>query len=304
MQPIEFEHCVYFCATKILPMKLLFASFLLFISALSVAQPNTGGGDFDSKADKSRMNMTNALKRAWNVNDSIRFIPAYDQYCKWDTENIHTYNFNIAEFTDTAMINLRDKPGDFSHPCPGHVTSDFGMRGSRYHYGIDLKLEVGDPVKVAFDGLVRISQYSKTYGHVIVVRHPNGLETLYAHLSKRMAEPGEIVEAGDILGLGGNTGRSYGSHLHFECRYLGQPMDPKLVINFEEQDLVADQLAISKTTFKYVTEARAVKYHTVKKGENLSVIANRYGTTVRGLCKLNGIKQTSVIRPGQKLRYK
>jgi len=130
------------------------------------------------------------------------------------------------------------------------------------------------------------------------------LETLYAHLSLRLAEPGDQVKAGDVIGLGGNTGRSYGNHLHFECRFNGQPIDPKLIVNFEKQDLVSDQLAISKSTFKYVTEARAVKYHTVKKGENLSVIANRYGTSLKTLCKLNGIKQSSIIRPGQKLRYR
>jgi murein DD-endopeptidase MepM/ murein hydrolase activator NlpD len=291
---------------QIAGMKGLFVITLLFVSVLLMGQqPHTGGGYIESKSEKNfRFNMTNALKRDWNINDSLRFIPAYDAYCKWDTENIHAYKLDLAEMTDTTYLQLRKADCDFVHPCPGHVTSDFGPRKGKYHYGIDIKLETGDPVKVVFEGVVRISQYSQSYGHVVVVRHNNGLETLYAHLSRRMVMPGDQVEAGEVIGLGGNTGRSYGSHLHFECRYKGEPINPNLVIDFEKQDLVANHLALSKGTFKYLSEAKAMKYHVVKRGESLSLIASRYGTTVSQLCKLNGIKQTSTLQIGQKVRYR
>jgi murein DD-endopeptidase MepM/ murein hydrolase activator NlpD len=174
------------------------------------------------------------------------------------------------------------------------------------HYGVDLKLQTGDPVMSAFSGMVRISSYNPSFGHVVVVRHHNGLETLYAHLSKRMVEPGDLIEAGDTLGLGGNTGRSYGSHLHFEVRFLDQPIDPTEVFDLANGTLKARTFDIHKGTFEAIVKARAEasarKYHVVRNGDTLSAIARRYGTSVNTLCKLNGLRQTSIIRPGQRLR--
>ncbi len=241
---------------------------------------------------------------SWDINDSIRFIPAYDIYCKWDTRNIHSYDYDLTKKKDTSLLVLRHSDCDFHIPCDGHVTSDFGERGSRYHYGIDLKLYKGDPVKSCFEGTVRISQYSKSYGHVVVVRHNNGLETLYAHLSKRKVEPGDHVEAGELIGLGGNTGRSSGAHLHFECRYMGEPIDPKDVINFEDGNLTASTLEISAENFNYLKAARSKKFYKVKSGDTLYGIARRYQTSVKTICRLNGISENSVIRIGQSLRYR
>jgi murein DD-endopeptidase MepM/ murein hydrolase activator NlpD len=192
-------------------------------------------------------------------------------------------------------------------PIAGHLTSPFGPRKGRMHYGVDLKLQTGDPVVSAFSGMVRISRYNSTFGHVVVVRHYNGLETLYAHLSKRLVEPGQMIEAGETLGLGGNTGRSYGSHLHFEVRFLDQPIDPSEVFDLERGELKAKTFDVHKGTFAAIAAARADaaarRFHTVRSGDTLSSIARRYGTSVSALCRMNGLKQTSIIRPGQRLRY-
>jgi murein DD-endopeptidase MepM/ murein hydrolase activator NlpD len=179
------------------------------------------------------------------------------------------------------------------------------------HNGLDLDLETGDNVHAAFEGLVRISQYHSSYGNVVVVRHNNGLETLYAHLSQRKVKPGDHVESGDIIGLGGNTGRSYGSHLHFEIRYMGDAIDPNLIIDPATKSLRDWEFVLNKKHFEYKSidpkaiEARKTskKYHTVRKGETLSVIARKHKTSVSAICKLNKIKQNSILRPGQKIRY-
>lgn len=245
-----------------------------------------------------------AESELWDINDSLMNIPAYDKYCKWDTKVVHAYGFDLTRMKDTAQIKLRHESCDYAHPCYGEITSDFGERGARYHYGIDINLNTGDPVFSAFEGLVRIAQYSSTYGNVIVVRHNNGLETFYAHLSKMHVVPGDYVEAGQEIGLGGNTGRSYGSHLHFECRYLGEPIDPKSIIDFNAGDLVADSKTITSADFEYLKEVRSAKFHKIRSGDTLSGIARKYGTSVNSLCKLNGMSKNSVLRIGRSIRYR
>jgi murein DD-endopeptidase MepM/ murein hydrolase activator NlpD len=243
----------------------------------------------------------------WNLKDSLTFLPSYDMYRTWNTDAIFGAP-NKGTINDTLRLVLAHEECDHALPCPGHVTSGFGPRKGRMHYGLDLDLETGDPVKSAFDGMVRISKYHRTFGHVVVVRHFNGLETLYAHLSERLVEPGQEVHAGDMLGLGGNTGRSYGSHLHFEVRFLEQPIDPSLVFDIEKGTLKAKHFDIHKGTFAAIAaakaEAQARKYHVVRRGDTLSAIARRYGTKVSTLCRLNGMKQTAVLPLGKRIRYR
>lgn len=250
-----------------------------------------------------------------DYNDSLISFPAYDLYCGWDTTNIHTVKANLNSLNDS----IKELPlfgvnsCGYVHPFSGKVTSTFGPRKKRYHYGVDIDLETGDAVNSAFDGKVRIAKKSKSYGNVIVVRHDNGLETYYAHLSKINVVVGQEVFAGDVIGLGGNTGRSRGSHLHFEIRYLGHPINPTEIISFDDQKLFSNVLCMDNTTFDYVSEAKKAaaktyanskgkKIHTVKKGDTLSSIAKRYGTTTKALCQKNGIKSTSTLRLGQKIR--
>lgn len=236
----------------------------------------------------------------WDINDSLQFIPHYDVYCHWDTSEIHL--FKLEKNIELSKLHLVYDECDYAHPHFGHVTSEFGHRKYRFHYGIDLKLEKGEAVHAAFEGMIRISKRSKTYGNVIVIRHPNGLETLYAHLSELKVKVNDYVQAGDIIGLGGNTGRSYGSHLHFELRYKGEAINPIHVIDFENCSLKDENLKISKKLFEETIDLKAAKFHYVRQGETLSHIARKYGTSVSKLCYYNKLKETSLLQIGQKLK--
>ena len=168
-----------------------------------------------------------------------------------------------------------------------------------------------------FDGVVRINQYDGGgYGNYILVRHYNGLETLYGHMSKALLKPGTFVKAGELIGYGGSTGRSTGSHLHFEVRYEGNPLNPLDVYDFPDYKLRQDNFTITSALFEYYTKALRAKqraaaapsqarrsvYHTVRRGDTLSEIARKYGVSVSSLQRLNS--RTRVLQPGQKLRIK
>lgn len=226
----------------------------------------------------------------------------------WDTLKVNPFNIDFKSFKDSCNLKLvYDSECDYAHPTCGVVTSEFGFRRTRYHYGIDIDLETGDPVLSAFEGLVRISKYSPSYGYYVVVRHPNGLETLYAHLSELKVPVGAYVQAGDVLGLGGNTGRSRGSHLHFEVRYKGQQINPRDIIDFKAYSYVTEDLVITPKNFQYLSNIHGGstaggKYYKIKKGDTLSKIASRNRTTVKRLCQLNKLKTNSILRPGKTLR--
>jgi murein DD-endopeptidase MepM/ murein hydrolase activator NlpD len=184
------------------------------------------------------------------------------------------------------------------------------------HWGVDLPFPEGTPVVAAFDGIVRISTYNNGgYGNVVVLRHDNRLETYYAHLYRRLVNPGQIVKAGDTIGLGGNTGRSRGPHLHFETRYLGQHFNPARIIDFQNYKLACDTLYIGGKTLKTNTDPMATvtqngqqndfypQYITIRKGDTLGGLAKKYHTTVDKLKKLNNMR-SDFLREGQKLRVK
>jgi murein DD-endopeptidase MepM/ murein hydrolase activator NlpD len=236
------------------------------------------------------------------------FDPTFDYYGIWDTVSVNPYKIDLTKKEDTTEIVLNDHyQCDYQHPFCGKVTSHFGPRGRyRYHYGIDIDLETGDSVKCAFEGTVRISRRSSTFGNVVVVRHKNGLETIYAHLSRLDVNIGDHVEAGDLLGLGGNTGRSRGSHLHFEVRYKGMAINPESIISFETGNLLVDKFLIDKHCFNYVKDYTKYKgksrYYQIRKGDTLGKIAQRNKISVSKLCKLNGISKKTILRPGRKLR--
>jgi LysM repeat protein len=248
-----------------------------------------------------------------DYSDSLSFLPAYDLYCNWDTLHTHSAKFDIAELKDDVkeIVLYNENSCGYVHPISGNVTSGFGPRKKRFHYGADIDLETGDAVSAAFDGKVRIAKISKSYGQIVVIRHNNGLETYYAHLSKINVEVGDEVFAGQTIGLGGNTGKSRGSHLHFEVRYLGHPIDPTEIISFTEHKLVTDTLCVSKKTFNYIEEAKKAavknqssksKVHVVKKGDTLYGIARKYKTSQGVLCKKNGLKTSSTLRVGQRIK--
>lgn len=239
--------------------------------------------------------------------DSIQ-IPAYYIYHQWDTVNIHPFKVDLSKRLDSICVKLVcDQNCDFMIPTKGRTTSNFGYRHHRPHMGIDIDLETGDTVRCAFDGRVRIAKRNKSYGNVVIVRHNNGLETIYAHLSKISVAPDSVVNAGTVLGLGGNTGHSKGSHLHFEMRYLGNALNPNDVVNFNSHQLLNDTLVITKNNFKYVIDKKAWKgkvYYTIKKGDTLGKIAKKNGTTVGKICKLNSIKPSTTLKIGRKIRVR
>ncbi len=237
----------------------------------------------------------------------------------------------------TAVIDVRN----FAMPHPGYITSPYGYRRRfrRMHKGIDIKANTGDTIRAAFDGRVRLTKFERRgYGYYVVVRHTNDLETVYGHLSKFLVKPDQYVHAGDPIALAGNTGRSFGSHLHFETRFMGYAINPAAIFDFANQTTHTDYYTFDKNTYQlarnfspeaneaYAAQYRAThrveygsnmpgnnrsasrsggnKYYTVRSGDSLSRIASRNGTTVRNICRLNGIKSSAKIKPGQKLRVR
>ena len=231
--------------------------------------------------------------------------PALSLYPNWNNQYVHAYGNAIIP--ETYTIDLTG----FHMPTPStKITSPFGPRWRRMHNGLDLKVNIGDTIVAAFDGKVRIVKYERRgYGKYVVIRHDNGLETIYGHLSKQLVEENQLVKAGEPIGLGGNTGRSTGSHLHFETRFLGIAINPIYMFDFPKQDIVADTYTFRKT--KGVKRAGShdtqvadgtIRYHKVKSGDTLSRIAKLRGVSVSTLCKLNRIKPTTTLRIGQVLR--
>ena len=258
----------------------------------------------------------------------------------WDTRSTNPYRESEtlpADFT-LWIVDTLD-----SYCCPHRTTpsSKFGYRHGRPHQGIDLPYPTGTPAYAAFDGKVRVSDYVGGYGNLVVIRHANGLETFYGHLSERKVNAGDWVNAGDVVGLGGSTGRSTGPHLHFETRYHGHAFDPSWLIDFEsgklrhrllhlrnwyfspnsryvqavddedaiilgdEKDrIAAEEKAKEQAVAREKAAAAAMKYHTVRKGDTLSKIAAQYHTSVKTICRLNGIKQTTTLQIGRKLRVR
>ena len=221
----------------------------------------------------------------------------------WTDERVNPYGALFDSLKDDVHIPL----AGFRLPHPGYVTSSYGWRRYRMHKGTDIKVQIGDSIRSAWDGQVRIVGWDpRGYGYYVVVRHDNGLETIYGHMSRPMADEYERVKAGDLLGFGGNTGRSTGSHLHFEIRYLGEAMDPASFIDFTTGQLRnPDEYVIGIKAMKQKrAEQAAMRYHKVRSGDTLSGIAKKYGTTVKALCRLNGIKETKILQIGQKIRVR
>lgn len=234
-------------------------------------------------------------------------IPSNSMYGTWDTKSVFNYDNEISANDSSLILTLTDTANYCNFVAPLQdpvITSNFGWREGRNHNGIDLDLQVWDPVAAAFDGMVRVSLYHPGYGRVVVIRHYNGLETLYAHLHRLKVKTGDIVEAGQIIGLGGSSGRSSGSHLHFEVRFKGKPLNPRHLISFKQNRLISDSLKLVKRKYSYSALPTGIEYHTIQRGDFLFKIANRYGLSVRELCDLNGISRNKVLLVGRKLRIK
>ncbi len=259
--------------------------------------------------------------------------PAADLYEDWENHYAH----RATAVPDSFRIDLRN----FCMPTDSRVlTSNFGSRWGRQHKGLDIKVYIGDTIRAAFPGKVRVVRYEAGgYGNFVVIRHHNGLETIYGHMSKHLVKPDQDVKAGDPIGLGGNTGRSTGSHLHFETRLCGVALNPALMFDFRNQDVVGDYYLFRKNTYskesaqatrlrgvggssvamedqldmpgsasaataaKQAPRAATTRLHKVKKGETLYSIARKRHTTVDAICKLNRISKNTRLKMGQILKY-
>ncbi len=260
--------------------------------------------------------------------------PEFDIYTEgWESGRVNCYANAIVP--ETADIDV----SKFSMPHPGYITSPYGYRKRfrRMHKGVDLKVNIGDTIRAAFDGKVRITNFERRgYGYYVVLRHTNDLETVYGHLSGFLVKPDQYVKAGDPIALGGNTGRSTGPHLHFETRYMGYAINPCAIFDFANQTTHTDVYTFSKQTYQnarnfspaanseyakeYLKNHPTKSYRTptgtsssatasassyrVRKGDSLSKIASRNGTTVQRLCKLNGLTTSSKLKIGQRLKLR
>lgn len=243
------------------------------------------------------------------------------------------YKTEFGQLPEKATLWLVDDTSQFCCPYKTAVYSKFGYRRGRRHQGVDLPLKTGDPIAAAFDGKVRISKYMKGYGNLVVLRHENGLETFYGHLSKRNVQEGDWVTAGQTIGLGGSTGRSTGPHLHFETRYQGYAFDPQWMIDFEsgilrngvfnlkkkylsassryvpESDEEEEEILLAEdeeraAAAKKAAEEAAKQYYTIRSGDTLGRIAIKYHTSVNALCRLNGISAKTTLRVGRRIRVR
>lgn len=268
-----------------------------------------------------------ALKRLFQAESYEN--PAADLYNDWNNRYAH----KATVLPDSFRIDLRD----FCMPTTSRVlTSNFGARWGRQHKGLDIKVYIGDTIRAAFTGKVRVVRYEgRGYGKYVVIRHDNGLETYYAHLSKQLVVENQEVRAGDPIGLGGNTGRSTGSHLHFETRLCGVALNPAILFDFRNQDVVDDSYLFRKSTYQHdsslANRLRGVggmsygtnidddielaiaapeasykqenRFHKVKRGETLFSIARKRGTTVNAIMKMNHLKKNAKLKPGQILKF-
>jgi murein DD-endopeptidase MepM/ murein hydrolase activator NlpD len=217
--------------------------------------------------------------------------PADNMYSgKWDTRALFPYNTELSKHDTTLFLELTgDKNGIYTPPVQGIVTSGFGWRDTTQHQGVDMELKRGDAVSCAFDGMVRVATRNYGgYGNVVIVRHFNGLETLYAHLYKIKVKPGDFVFSGQTVGLGGSTGRSTGAHLHFETRFKGIPINPKYFISFEEHCLASAHIELKKMRWGYTAFAADKDYYIVQKGDNIYELSRQFATSVARLRELNG----------------
>lgn len=249
--------------------------------------------------------------------------PELDIYTEgWNSKSVNP--FKEADVPDTQVIDVTG----YVMPHNGVLTSPYGYRKrfGRMHKGVDIGIHMNDTIYAAFDGKVRLTAYEgRGYGNYVIVRHPNGLETVYGHLNKHLVKPDDVVRAGDPIGLGGSTGRSTGPHLHFETRFMGYAINPAAIFDFANHTTHTDEYTFSKKTYTkarnfaptrnrgelakddkntYQSGSQEIAVYTVKKGDTLNKIARAYGMSTTSLRKINNLGTADVIKIGQELKLK
>lgn len=333
-------------AMNLLSNRILLTTFLTFgLGSTALAQNTYRVPAEHTQTHQEMLASQDQVGSQIRVEDTQAFIdnlfneeeePEIDIYTEgWDSQAVNP--FKEADVPQTAVIDV----SGYVMPHSGYVTSPYGYRRRfrRMHKGIDLKVYIGDTIRAAFDGKVRIVRNQgrrKGYGKYIVIRHTNQLETVYGHLSEWLVEPDQYVKAGDPIALGGNTGRSTGPHLHFETRFMGYPINPSAIFDFANQTVHTDTYTFDKDTYQlarnydpaanneYATQWRQANpqparqvasrsgsgsgngaaTYIVRRGDSLSKIASRNGISLQRLCRLNGLKTSSKIKIGQKLKLR
>ena len=288
----------------------------LFISAYSIAQqvlPDTIQPKIQTSEMDSLLNTIEGIHE-----DSIQSLNAVLYKNIWNCSQIKYPENTLPCKTDTITINLL-APNDhaFYQPVRGQILSKFGIRHGRMHTGTDIKLNSGDSVHCAFDGRVRLAKRFSGYGNLVLVRHNNGLETIYGHLKAIKVKVNDSIKAGDLIGLGGRTGRATCNHLHFETRLFGQAFDSNKYIDYDTFTLKSDKIFYANKRFEIVkpdlkkkpslADAEFLAYsgskkHVIRKGDTLSVIARKYHTSVNKICTTNHITAQKTLKVGSTLR--
>jgi murein DD-endopeptidase MepM/ murein hydrolase activator NlpD len=284
---------------------------IVVIAAFALVSLNVSGQDLlarQAPIDR-KLKAIDSVALIRQIHKEMAAYPAFSLYPEWS--NAYAHNYKNVTIPDSFRIDL----SGYCMPTTNtKITSKFGPRRRRMHQGIDVKVYIGDTIRAAFSGKVRVvkNQGRRTgYGKYVIIRHENGLETVYGHLSKQLVNEEQYVEAGEVIGLGGNTGRSTGSHLHFETRFLGQAINPAFMFDFEKQDIVADSYLFMKGKNRYRSSKNSAvaassggdtQYYKVRKGDSLSRISKKTGVSIDRLCKLNGITRRTTLRVNQVLK--
>jgi len=247
--------------------------------------------------------------------------PEPDIYTEgWNSKRVNP--FQEKDVPNSKVIDVTN----YFIPCKGRVTSNYGYRAKfgRMHKGIDLGIRMNDTIYAAFDGKVRLTNYeARGYGNYVIIRHPNGLETVYGHLNRALVKPEQVVRAGQPIALGGSTGRSTGPHLHFETRYMGYAINPSAIFDFVNRTTHTDTYTFNKKTYtkarnyapkgnlaesgsgnSYKAASDNRSTYTVKRGDTLSSIARSYGMAATTLRRINGLTSADKIKAGQVLKLK
>jgi murein DD-endopeptidase MepM/ murein hydrolase activator NlpD len=296
----------------------LIIGILTFVSTFStvVASPVwEGGGEKKGGSDSAATtgDAANASEgvviRRLNIS-AADINPDFGKVARWDTSDINMYHVDMVNFQDTLIYSFEGEGSmNYTVPRQGRVTSGFGYRrlfGRKFHKGLDIDLETGDTIVAALDGKIRIARYGNGYGNFVVISHQGGLETVYGHMSQLEVKEGDVVKSGQPIGLGGSTGQSTGSHLHFEIRVFGEQVDPSWVLDQNTLKPIAPVIKIEKSWFYYLgenPESHEAPVHVVTVGETLENIAAMYETDVNTLLLLNGLDPaTTEIVEGTRLK--
>jgi murein DD-endopeptidase MepM/ murein hydrolase activator NlpD len=306
---------IIFCITLFCCATLTFAQQDSLSNSIKITLPITklNKGFFTEQIE---IPMVSALNSVTKYNSEVDIKSE-----NWDTTVYNPYKDTIVQFP--LQLNFTDST--YASPVSHKkvITSRYGWRRGRPHLGIDIDLVTGDSVVAVLDGIVRFARYSSGHGKTVVVRHFNGLETTYAHLSKITVKANDSVSKGEFIGKGGNTGNSRGSHLHLVASYKGECIHPEYIFDFSPTNAIrGDELwvtqewtharfhnskRVSKVNILTTKEAalaslvKQKKVYIVKKGDTLYGISRRNNLSISRICTTNAIKKTAPLKIGQKL---